>query len=150
MQAWISAGPRDSWRVALEKGGVWAVRDGERLLGWWRETEPGDLLFLYVTDPVSGVVGVGRVTGTREDREPRWPDELRAGESKYPYRIDFDPIRCLSPDEWRDRRIGVDDLVISTFGGLKPIRDEESLAALLDRCRRSWDAPLPADDEEIR
>jgi predicted RNA-binding protein with PUA-like domain len=102
---WLIIGPERSWSAAFDLGGIWGVK--ERLYPEWKALDPGDMVFFYVTSPVSGVVGVGNVTNKFIQDKPLWPDELEANKVIYPYRFEFDIAYALEKDRWKADRIKV-------------------------------------------
>lgn len=102
---WIIIGPKESWEIAFEQGGIWGVKD--LLYPEWKALEKEDIIFFYATKPVSGVIGVGRVQTKFIQDKPLWPDEIAAGEVLYPYRFEFHNDYVLEQDRWKSDRIKV-------------------------------------------
>lgn len=140
MTIWIGSGPISSWIKSIEIGGIWGVREGERLKNWWNEVEKEDLLIMYATEPVSSVVGIGSIESTFCSDESIWTSDEQ--ETEYPYRIRYDLIYVAKDSDQEDLHIQIDDLIISTYGGLKPIRDEDSIKKLIERMNEQWDLQL--------
>jgi len=105
MPQWIIMGPKESWETAFEQGGIWGVK--EPLYPEWKALDPGDCIFFFVTKPVSGVIGVGRVQTKFIQDKPLWPDEMAVGKVLYPYRFEFHIDYVLEQDRWKSDRIKV-------------------------------------------
>ena len=96
MACWLFAVSEENWGVVREMN-VFGVP--ERARRAVELVKPGDTLVFYVSKKNSKrlgglIVGVYRVGSTwfREDK-PLWPDEVREGLVKYPWRIRIEPIR---------------------------------------------------------
>ena len=50
----------------------------------WDQMDEGDLVFFYVTKPVSGVVGYGIIEETIVEDYALWPNEIRQNRVSYP------------------------------------------------------------------
>jgi predicted RNA-binding protein len=58
VNVWIATGSSLNLKTSLEKG-KWGVN--KRLKNTWEKVANGDLLFLYVTSPVRGIVGLASI-----------------------------------------------------------------------------------------
>ncbi|MEM2980551.1 MAG: hypothetical protein QW385_04170, partial [Thermoproteota archaeon] len=87
----------------------------------------GDLLLLYVTGPVRGIVGIARVEEKAEENNILWRDEAVVGRVLYPYRILFKPLFILDEDKWETDKIAVKDLNVSVRAGLNSLRNPDTL-----------------------
>lgn len=88
----------ESWHVVKESN-VYGAPEPQRFRGPRELIAPGDVLIFYVKKTGSKrldgkFVGAFKVTSTwyREDRT-LWPDEVREGEVKYPWRDRLEPIK---------------------------------------------------------
>ncbi|MEM3871726.1 MAG: EVE domain-containing protein [Nitrososphaeria archaeon] len=117
---WILSGSPSNWKVALKRN-VWGVEPKHKPL--WQKVKPGDTLFLYATKPVSGIIGVAKVTKIMEENKPYWPDETFENRIKYPYRIEFEPIKILKDNEWESKKIPISYLGPIYYKGINPITD---------------------------
>ncbi|ADM27562.1 protein of unknown function DUF55 [Ignisphaera aggregans DSM 17230] len=102
--------------------------------------EPGDIIIFYVSKRNSKslggkFVGVYRAVSTwfREDK-PLWPDEVREGIVKYPWRIRIEPIK-----------IGVADFK-ELVPKLKFISNKEKANAYLVGTPANLRRPIPEED----
>ncbi|MEM3449510.1 MAG: EVE domain-containing protein [Nitrososphaerota archaeon] len=130
---WILSGSPSNWKVALERN-IWGLRPQHK--PYWLQVKNGDTLFLYATRPVSGVVGIAIVKKTVEEDKPFWPDEIVAERVKYPFRIEFEPVKILNEDEWEDRKISLSSFGPIYFQGINPIVDEVLMKKLNETIKR--------------
>jgi len=125
---WILSGNPSNWKVALRRN-IWGLKPKHRSL--WQQVKEGDPVFLYATRPISGLIGFGKTTRIMEEDRPFWPDEVESGEVKYPYRIEFKPMRILDELNWKARRIPIGHLGLIYFKAINPIVDKELMEKLL-------------------
>jgi len=103
MAEWIAVGPPENWEKALEGENIWGVP--QRYEKLWSEMREGDLLFFYVTSPVKGVVGYGRILSTFREEEPFWPQEQKEGRALWPLRMKFKPEALLPKERWAEKAV---------------------------------------------
>jgi hypothetical protein len=73
-QYWLVVGSSEHWHVAFENGNIWGLQPTKKT--WWGRVKEGDGLVFYVTRPIGGAIGLGRVrTKFRQDK-PLWPKEV--------------------------------------------------------------------------
>jgi hypothetical protein len=135
MNVWVATGSSLNLKTSLEKG-KWGVN--KRLKKTWERVASGDLLFLYVTSPVRGIVGLASVEGKAMEESILWRDEAVVGRAIYPYRILFKPLFVLSEDKWETGKIPVKDLNVSVRAGLNSLRSQDTVEKLLNRVRNTW------------
>jgi len=100
---WLVIGTEQNWHTAFDYGPIWGLRNSQRHY-WEKLTENSDIVFFYVTAPVSGVVGYGVVRTKLLQNSPLWPDERARNELIWPLRFEFDVLSCLPPAIWRTER----------------------------------------------
>jgi len=132
---WILTGNVENWKVALDKN-VWGVTPKLRPL--WEQMRGGDLLFFYATKPVSGIIGVAKVQETMKEDVPLWPNEVRQGKVKYPYRIRFRNVQTLKKNDWRTGRLLIRHLNIVYYRGANAVRNGETLKKLADLVEKAF------------
>lgn len=108
---WILIGSMKNWVTAFNQGGIWGVR--KNLYIEWKALEQGDVVFFYVTTPIKGIIGVGRVENKFIQDKPLWPDEISSGEVLYPYRFEFHVDYMLEQHRWESGKISKDESTIS-------------------------------------
>ena len=95
--SWLILGNRRNWELALRLN-VWGFTSKQIAL--WRDIREGDIIFFYVTKPVKGVVGYGKVEGKFENYEPLWNDEKAANRVIWPLKVRFTVIHLLPNERW--------------------------------------------------
>lgn len=121
---WILPGDSNNWLLGIERK-IWGVRDTPSLRRAWESLKPGDFLFFYVTRPIGGVVGMGRVLAKFEGREPLWPAEVQARKVIYPLRFEMEITALLEPEKWAAEAIDVGPLRIGVIR-MNPVRPEKA------------------------
>ena len=114
---WILTGSLENWDVGIANS-IWGVR--EILKSKWETLGIGDILFFYATSPVSGIIGIGKVTNKFKGKNPLWADEVSKNELIYPYRFEFKTIYTC-PQPWDDKKISIGGLRVGFWAGLNPI-----------------------------
>jgi len=100
-QQWLVVGTQRNWDFAFETGNIWGLKDIRELNALWNMLREGDGLLFYVSRPVHGIVGFGRVATKFRQTNPLWPEEIRKDEVIWPLRFEFDIEYCLSPSMWK-------------------------------------------------
>ena len=136
---WVFAVSEENWFV-IKENNVHGVPEGSKAV---ELVGPGDVAIFYVKKrdarSLGGkFVGAFRVTSSwfREDK-PLWPDEVREGKVKYPWRVRLEPIK-----------LGVAD-----FDKLVPrlsfIKNKERANAYLVGTPANLKRPIPEKDAQI-
>ncbi len=109
----------------------------------------GDSVLFYCTAPVSGVVGVGSVTGKTKQDTPFWPDEVAAKKVIYPFRFEFKTLYLVPESEWKERQIKGRDVGLTypqISRGLNEIASEGLAKGLRERVLAAFGIRLEAGD----
>jgi len=144
MNIWLcTSDSRTHMDLAYQKGGLWGARSGKMLDKWWREISKGDLALFYLGQPISGLVGAGKIERkpSRDEIEPVWPDET-PNRIIYPNRFSF---KILHPKSnrpvWESHKIPIYHEIDGIRGllgyGFKPVRDKHIQSKLINRVRDS-------------
>ncbi len=133
---WILTGTEENWDVAFNQN-KWGARLG--LKKRWEKILTGDLLVFYVTSPISGVIGLGKVIKKSEEKTPYWPDEIREKKVIYPFRFYFDLIHRIPALDWKEKKVFVRDLAIPFQAGINSLSDKNKIKALLERIGLAWE-----------
>jgi hypothetical protein len=134
-KVWILVGNEENWETALQDN-IWGTK--KNLKNRWDKLEKGDILVFYISRPVSGVVGFGRVETKFKQNKPLWKDEIRANKVIYPFRFEFKIDYALPINDWRQRKINIGDLHISTWAGINPLPSKEKFKKLMERSEELW------------
>jgi predicted RNA-binding protein len=132
---WILVGNEENWETALQDS-IWGAR--KNLKNRWDKLEKGDILVFYVSRPISGVIGFGRMETKFKQSIPLWKDEIRANKVIYPFRFEFKIDYSLPPSDWRDRCINIADLHISTWAGINSLPSKEKFNKLMEKSDDQW------------
>ncbi len=127
-QYWLVVGSPEHWQVAFENGNVWGLQATKKR--WWERVAEGDGLVFYVTRPVGGAIGLGRVNTKFKQDKPLWPVEIQKGEVLWPLRFEFDVEFCFPPVQWGTSRLDIDALRAIVQAGFQPLKDKARDAAL--------------------
>jgi predicted RNA-binding protein len=127
-QYWLVVGSPEHWKVAFENGNVWGLQSTKRR--WWERITQGDGLVFYVSRPVGGAIGLGRVNTKFKQDKPLWPVEVQKGEVLWPLRFEFDVEFCFPPVQWETSRLEIDALRAIVQAGFQPLKDKARDAAL--------------------
>lgn len=125
----------------------------QNLKNRWDKIEKGDILVFYVSRPVSGVIGFGRVEAKFKQNTPLWKDEIRANKVIYPFRFEFKIDYALPPGDWRDKCISIADLHVSTWAGINSLPSKEKFDKLMKKSEELWSvsykAPILKEEKKI-
>jgi hypothetical protein len=125
---WLVVGTPEHWQVAFENGNIWGLQQVK--VRWWDRLSEGDGLIFYVTRPVGGAIGLGKViTKFRQDK-PLWPREVEAQRVLWPLRFEFDVDFCFRPEDWRTCKLEIDALRAIVQAGFQPLKPKTAEAAL--------------------
>ena len=113
-QFWLVVGTQRNWKVAFNTGNIWGLKDIRELNALWNMLREGDGLLFYVSKPVHGVVGFGRVATKFRQTTPLWPEEIKRKEVIWTLRFEFDIEYCLPPHLWQGRKHTSHDLQLIT------------------------------------
>lgn len=127
---WLTVGTPENWHTAFDYGGIWGLRTTQKRF-WDEMRENQDIIFFYVTSPISGIVGSGLVRTKLHQISPLWPEERAKNEVIWPFRFEFDVISCLSPAVWQSQRIAIEELKSRVRSGFQQL--ESALAQQLSR-----------------
>ena len=98
LKHWIITVSEENWYV-IKSSNVYGAPESQRFKSIHRLIKPGDIVIFYVKKKDSKDLG-GKFVGAfkvisnwfREDK-PLWPDEIREGRVKYPWRVRLEPVK---------------------------------------------------------
>ncbi len=137
---WIFSISEENWHVIKESRILGVAKASEKLS---EQIKPNDIIIIYVMKKGSKTLGgmftgAFKVTSTwfREEK-PLWPDEIREGKVKYPWRVRLEPIK----------------LGLASFQELAPklsfIENKTRLHAYLVGTPANLKRPIPKGDGEL-
>ena len=117
---WLVVGSPENWRTAFKHGNIWGLKETQHLL--WERINENDLLLLYATQPVSGIIGHGVVRTKFKQSRPLWPKEISERKVIWPLRFEFDVVSLKVPDKWLSMK--VTSKLLNPRGGFQMISSE--------------------------
>jgi len=146
MKTWLLTGTPENWERSLDAT-TWGVTD--KLKGRWDNLQKGDLLVLYCTAPVRGIVGLARANNKFKQDRPYWREEIAQGKVIWPLRFDYTPLYVLPKDLWTEKAIRP-KLGKRTIAGMTPIHDESLVQQILDDAKERWKAELLEPERRVQ
>jgi len=101
---WLLVGNEKNWEIGI-KNSIWGLKEKHRTT--WEMIKKGDSLFIYVTAPISGLIGVAKVKEKILGEKPLWPDEISADKIIYPFRIIFEIEKIVEREKWKKEKISI-------------------------------------------
>ncbi|KPL20022.1 MAG: hypothetical protein AMJ92_00855 [candidate division Zixibacteria bacterium SM23_81] len=126
---WLVVGNPQNWVTAFEHGNIWGLKVSQQRL--WEGLQENDVLLFYATNPVSGIIGYGRVRTKFRQNQPLWPQEIKENRIIWPLRFEFDVDYCLPPDKWKARRLDTKDLFVRAGFQLLDLERAEQLISTI-------------------
>jgi len=129
-RSWLVIGRVENWETALSQPiPVWGLKDSFRKQ--FSALAAGDVIWIYATKPVSGIIGIGLVREKYIDNlKPLWPDELASGTVVWPLRFRFQVLKLLPRDQWATRAVSLEGTGAPCRKGFQVI-SEKQLKAIL-------------------
>jgi predicted RNA-binding protein len=137
-QFWILCGKPENWDIAL-KDEIWGLVP--KFQGKWRHLQIGDYLFFYATNPIRGVIGIGRVQAKFKQNQPLWPDEIAIKSVLYPFRFEFETEYVLSHENRGTGKIKI-NLPIGFYSAMNLLDDEDIIDKLKEAVKQQWSREL--------
>ena len=133
-QFWILCGKPEHWSIAL-KDEIWGLIP--KFKGKWRHLQQADWLFFYATNPVTGVIGLGKVQAKFKQNQPLWPEEVLRKEVLYPFRFEFQSEYVIPQEQWKTRKIKI-SLPIGFYSGMNLLDDQDIIDKLREAVKQQW------------
>jgi predicted RNA-binding protein len=140
---WILSGSKENWEKGSAES-IWGVKEG--LKSSWERLEPGDVLLFYVTSPISGLIGFGRLETRFKQDKPLWPDEVMKNKVIYPYRFEFKIDYLIPIRDWYERKIDISGLRLGYWAGLNFVKDRRKIEKLNQLIKENWNVELPLEE----
>jgi hypothetical protein len=124
---WIATGSPEHWEIAFKIGGIWGVSKEKRKR--WEKLSNGDYVLFYAKKPVMGVIGYGIVKEKFKEDKPLWPDEIKEGRVKWPYRFKFDIEYHLPREKWEQFKVSseyINKIAKTSFNKIKKENEEKA------------------------
>jgi hypothetical protein len=142
---WLVIGVPKNWETAFSQPvPLWGLK--QRYQAEFQAMEIGDILWFYATNPVGGVIGVGRVKDKYADPiNLIWEDELKRREVIWPLRFRIQALKLLPKLRWKDERIKINDFHLFWQLGFQLLTESH----VLELMRRGEKIFGPTTQEEI-
>lgn len=145
---WVLVGSEKNWDYAIQGAtGIWGVRDKSTLKRHWDKLQGGDYVIFYVTSPVKGVVGYGRIESKNKQNKPVWPDEVKGNQVIYPWRFYFEILNILPVGSWREESLNIKGIPFQA--GLSPISNLRTIKTIIETIKERWNEQLEFKKEEV-
>ena len=131
---WVLCGRPENWEIAL-KDGIWGLIP--KFGGKWKYVQIGDWLFFYVTQPISGVIGMGKIEAKFKQNQPLWPEEILQKQVLYPFRFEFKAEYVLPQEGWKAKRIKT-RLPMGSYSGMNLLDDQDIIEGIQKAIKQNW------------
>jgi hypothetical protein len=139
MSFWLVVGRPENWETAFNLGNIWGLRQSQAHL--WEELASEDVVFFYVTSPVSKIVGYGKILSKFKQDKPLWPEERAKRRVIWPLRFQFDVTLRFRREEWNRLGITHPDLRYRVRSGFQRI-GEDLAEALIGEVNKLYREPI--------
>lgn len=147
-QCWVAVGDQANWDTGLSSGQIWGLVSSHQ--NHWDRMESGDILLMYVTAPVKGVVGAGLIRRKFRQTSPLWKEEIEENRVIWELRFEFDVLMLLPVERWRQCSVSGREHGLALMAGISPVAPEKAVPVLEELRNRV--AALGVDgseDEEV-
>lgn len=144
VQNWLLIGIRENWETALAQPvPLWGLR--LRYQAEFQALNIGDIVWCYVTRPISGIIGLGIVKDKYNDSMNLvWKDELIKKEVIWPLRFRIQVLKMINRDRWSNDKITVNDFNLNWQIGFQLLRNDH-LMRLSERAEGKFGTADPDD-----
>ncbi|MCX7705067.1 MAG: hypothetical protein N2115_02260 [bacterium] len=124
---WLVIGRQENWKTALSQPiPVWGLK--ERYWNEFQLLSQGDFIWMYVTKPVGGIIGVGSVKETYKDRQNLiWPEEIQSRSVIWPFRFRIQVLKVLPTNHWSTSQIYIKDFRLIWQQGFQQLSEEMAI-----------------------
>lgn len=136
--SWLLIGKAENWETALNDE-IWGLIP--KFEGKWKYLQVGDHLFFYVTSPIIGIVGYGKVNAKFKQDKPLWQDEIINRTILYPYRFEFITDYLLPQEKWKAGKIKI-HLPTGVYSGINIIDDQDLLDLIHGAMKQNWNVTV--------
>jgi len=144
LKNWLVVGIPQNWETALSQPlPLWGLKP--RYQAEFQTLSAGDFVWLYVTSPVAGIVGVGIVKDKYIDNiNLIWPEELKKKQVIWPLRFRIHVLKVLPRELWKANKIKITDFNLFWQLGFQALTKEHT-AELLKRMGIDFGLSKPED-----
>lgn len=109
MNHWLVIGIKENWVTTFSQPvPLWGLKQKYSVL--FKSMREGDILWLYVTSPIKGIIGIGQVKDKYIDVKTLiWLEELKKQFVIWPLRFRIHILKILPVDKWKTDCIKIND-----------------------------------------
>jgi hypothetical protein len=135
---WLVIGVPQHWETALSHPvPIWGLRPHYQAI--FDALNTSDIVWLYATSPVRGVIGLGMIKDKYiDDKNLVWLEELKQKEVIWPLRFRIQVLKVITPDRWKKDNIKIADFNLNWQIGFQPL-GEQLAVKLMERLQSSFD-----------
>jgi hypothetical protein len=127
---WLLIGVKENWEKALSQPvPIWGLK--HRYQKEFQNLDTGDIVWFYITSPISGVIGVGTIKDKYIDNiNLVWSEEFFKKEVIWPLRFRIQVLKTIHPEFWETQNIKVKDFNLIWRIGFQLLSKEQSIELL--------------------
>lgn len=124
-KCWLVVGKLKNWLSTFSQPvPIWGLKLSQKKE--FEEMDVGDILYFYITSPIRGIIGFGRVKDKYIDEKNLiWEDEIKRKEVIWPLRFRIQVLKVLPKDSWKTNAIKIDDLKIFLRKGFQKLTEKD-------------------------
>lgn len=124
--SWLVIGVSSNWDTSLAQPiPLWGLKNV--YFESFQLMHSGDIIWIYVTTPIKGVIGVGVVKDKYIDNVSRvWPQEQQKQQVIWPLRFRIQLLKLLPRELWEDKRININDFGLNWQRGFQRLTEEQA------------------------
>lgn len=113
-----------NWDIVFNtRNFIWGLKESFKKK--FENIKKDDILWLYVTEPIKGIIGVAKVKGKEIDKQNLfWDEEKELGKVIWPLRFYFEIIDVIPRNRWKKECIKINDLNIFWQCGFQLLKNE--------------------------
>lgn len=144
VQNWLVIGVRKNWETALSQPvPLWGLK--QRYQVEFQALGIGDIIWFYVTYPITGVIGLGMVKDKYIDNMNLiWDEELETKKVIWPLRFRIQVLKVINNARWTTDRIRINDFHLNWQIGFQLLQDNH-LAKLTKKAEDTFGIITPGN-----
>ena len=125
-QNWLVIGISKNWETALSQPvPIWGLKP--RYQGEFQTLRIGDVVWFYITSPISGIIGLGILKDKYIDNMNLiWDEELSKKAVVWPLRFRIHVLKVISGELWKSGNIKINDFHLNWQIGFQLLQDNHA------------------------